>query len=109
MRIYLSEKQGKYNPGFYPSGRVPTELVEAWLMDGIACPASDDNVAQWPPKPEESDEAVKAKADVARLEAEAEEIGRLKLEAEARVGAAEAELEDTGLIDEDNMEDHDDG
>lgn len=52
MRIYLSKKQGKYNQGFYPSGRVPDELVQEWVEAGIACPASDDNVALWPEKTE---------------------------------------------------------
>ena len=52
MRIYLAMKQGKYRPGFYPSGRVPRELAAEWVEAGIACPASDDNVAQWSPEPQ---------------------------------------------------------
>jgi len=51
MRIYLSEKKGKYNPGFYPEGRVPAVLVDAWIGDGVACPATSDNVAEWPAVP----------------------------------------------------------
>ncbi len=66
MRIYLDKKQTepvgdkgserRYGAGFYPDGRVPAELAQQWLDDGIACPATDDNVAQWPePTPTEDE------------------------------------------------------
>jgi hypothetical protein len=71
MRIYLRDKQSrpvldkdgnetaavrKYGSGFYPSGRVPADLAQEWVDAGIACPASDDNVAEWPEDPEQTRE-----------------------------------------------------